>query len=1071
MFLHQSNRLEVLFHQLCAVMQGPLDDPLAPEIIVVHNQGMAQWIGQQIAFTTGIAAHLHFPLPARFVWDLYHRIAGAAPNDDLFGKPVLRWRIAALLPQFLGHPAFGEITAYLRDDSDGSKQYQLAGRIGDVFDQYLVYRPDLLAQWEHQAGNDHWQALLWQQLIASAIPHRARLPEQFRRILAGAAGPVLNLPQRFHLFGINSLAPVYLEIMEQISRSVEVHLFHLSPCRHYWGDLVSARQMARPGKHGGGLAPSDPDSYYEQGNPLLVSLGRTGQDFFRQLLDGQMEEIDVYQETDGRHLLATLHNDILDLTDRSGPEHDRYALHPEDRSLQFHICFSPLREIQVLHDRLLDLFQQYPDLTPGDILVSAPDIQAYAGAIAGVFGEAGMERRIPWSIADQPLDREQPIVRCFLDLLTLCNGRFTAPEVLALCETEPLLQRFALDPALVPRLHAWVRESGIRWGLDQEHRRELEVQTGAQHSWQFGLDRLLLGYLMGECSEPYADILPYPHLSGSEAGELGGFVSLIETLAQWRRRLQESRCAEEWCRHLLQLLDDFFNPDQEDRGLRHVREALHAWKADCELGGYTGMISPAVMTRHLEEALSRADGGQAFLTGRVTFCNMVPMRSVPFRILCLLGMNDGDFPRSQHPVAFDLMAREPRLGDRNRRHDDRYLFLEALLSARDVLYLSWVGRNQRDDSITPPSVVVSELRDYLDQSCLAVAGPACLQLTTRHPMQPFSPRCFDGTVATASYNPAWQPTGGERALRPFLPAALEPPGPEWRAVELRQIVRFWRHPVHFFLQEMLGLRLRQEDAGLEETEPFHLDPLQQYQVRQETVGDLLRGLSPAQVLHNLEGSGRLPQGGFGPSQFSGIAESSGHFADRLRPLLATPHPPLEVDCTLGAFHLTGWLTDLYDSGRITWRSGGLKGADLMELWMHHLLLSLLAPSDLPRRSIHAARDTSPTRNQVRIHALKPVADPERHLRQLLEWYWQGLSAPLHFFPETSRAWAEAAGTGKEEHKARLIWEGGFQCRGERDDPACVYFFRQADPLDDEFIALAALFGPIFEHLEVDHAAA
>jgi exodeoxyribonuclease V gamma subunit len=1071
LFLHQSNRLEHLFEQMCAVMREPLDDPLVPEIIVVHNQGMAQWIAQQIAFVNGIAANLQFPLPARFVWDLFHRIAEDALTEDLFAKPVLRWRIAALLPQSLGHPAFGEIAAYLQNDDDGCKHYQLAARISEVFDQYQVYRPDLLTRWEEHLEEEHWQALLWRQLTATAIPHRARLPEQFRQTLTRIPGQELGFTKRFHLFGINSLAPVYLEIIHQVSERSEVHLFHLSPCRHYWGDLVSARQVANLEKKVPSLSSPDLNPYYDQGNPLLVSLGRTGQDFFRQLLDYPLQEVDLYRENDAQHLLAALQNDILDLQNRSVPDQERHVLHPADRSLQFHRCFSPLREIQVLHDHLLDLFQQYPDLAPGDILVTAPDIEVYAGAIAGVFGEASQDRRIPWSIADQSLHRELPVVRCFLELLDLLSGRFTAPEVLALCETTVLHRRFGLDPAILPRLHTWVRDSGIRWGLDQEHRQQLGVDAIHQHSWQFGLDRLLLGYLMGECDEPYQGLLPYAHLAGSEAVELGGFLTLIETLAHWRRRLEASGSAADWCGRLLEMLEDFFDPELEDLGLATLRESINGFKTHCQLAGYTEDLTPTIVKHHLQETLAQPGGGQAFLSGRVTFCNMVPMRSVPFRIIWLLGMNDGDFPRTQHPAAFDLMAQAPRLGDRNRRHDDRYLFLEALLSARDLLALSWVGRSQRDDSVAPPSVVVCELQDYLNQSCIVPAGTVAAHLTTQHPMQPFSPRCFDGTAATASYNPAWQPAGRENDPRPFLFAALEPPGPEWRSLDIRQLVRFWRHPTRFFLEQIVGLQLWEEEAGIEESEPFILDPLQQYQVRQKMVHDLLSNRSPEQVFTNLTSSGYLPQGGFGLAQFTGIAVSSGPFAEQVRPLLTTPLPPLEVDCALGSFQLTGWLTDVYAEGRITWRSGALKGTDLIELWILHLLLNLLAPPGVALCSTHAARDASRGSGSVAFHILKPVVDPEHYLRELLDYYWQGLQAPLHFFPETSRAWAEAAGSGKERDKARAVWEDGFATSGEGSDLANSTVFRETDPLDDQFVALTHLFIPIFAHLEAGRAAA
>ncbi len=1071
MFLHQSNQLEALFQQLQAVIHAPLADPLAPEIIVVHNQGMAQWVAQQLAFSSGIAAHLQFPLPARFVWDVLQPLTDTARDEDLFRKPVLRWRVAGLLPRLLAPPAFRELAAYLRDDGDGGKLYQLSGRISDVFDQYQIYRPDLLSRWE-QGEETHWQAMLWRSLTADAVPHRAHLAERFRLLLSDEAVNPDNLPRRCHLFGINSLAPVYLEIIEQISHHTEVHLFHLSPCRHYWGDLVSARQLAGMRTKGRLPAQAGSDPYYEQGHPLLVSLGKTGQDFFRQLLDCEMQEIDLYQENKQAHLLATLHNDILDLRDRSAADEERYPLHPNDRSLHFHCCFSPLREIQVLHDRLLDLFQHFPDLAPGDILVSAPDIQMYADAVAGVFGEAAQERRIPWSIADQGMYQEQPMVRCFLDLLALLKSRFTAPSVLALCETPALLHRFGLDPAILPRLHAWVQDTGIRWGLDDTHRHELEVQAGSLHSWRFGLDRLLLGYLMGDCREPHLGILPYGHLASSETVELGGFLTLIDALAQWRLRLRHSRPVEEWCADLLRLLTDFFDPEDDDRGLHALREAISSLKSDCRLAGYGESLSFVVLLQHLDSVLSQPGGGQAFLSGRVTFCNMVPMRSVPFRVVCLLGMNDQDFPRSQHPVAFDLMASAPRLGDRNRRHDDRYLFLEALLSARDVFSISWVGRNQRDDSVSPPSVVVSELRDYLEQSCLFAATSVTAHLTTTHPMQPFSSHCFNGIAATASYNPAWLPADRESEMTPFLGAPLESPGPEGRTVDIRQLVRFWRHPVRFFLERIIGLRIWEEEAGIEENEPFVLDPLQQYHLRRETVDDLLHGMPEEEILCSLEGSGRLPQAGFGRTQFAGIAELSGLFADQLRPLLAQPHEPLEIDRAIGPFRLTGWLADLHRGGRITWHSGALKGSSLMELWINHLILNLLNPPDLPLHSTHLARDRAQADNPVRRSTLRPVTDPELHLHRLLDLYWQGLSQPLPFFPETSLAWAKAAGTGKEETRARQVWEEGFQRTGEGGNPAYRYFFSSTElPLSPAFVELTSLFAPILAHLEDEHAAA
>jgi exodeoxyribonuclease V gamma subunit len=1066
--LYQSNRLENLFQQLCAVLDEPIDDVLSPEIIVVHNQGMAQWVSRQLALQTGIAANLRFPLPGRYVWELFDRLSGEEPEVDLFAPAILQWRIYQGLPALLEQPAFAEPAAYLAGDHGGIRRFQLSAKIAAVFDQYQVYRPDMLLGWQ-QGREKHWQAILWQSLTTVGASPRGGLGERLGRLLRTPLLQKDRLPRRLHLFGLNSLAPVYLEIFAQVGRLLPLHLYSLSPCMHYWGDLLSARRQAVLRARGEVVGA---ESYHEEGHPLLVSLGRAGQDFFQQLQACQLQEWDLYEPRAGHHLLAVLQNDLLALEDRSASGALRYPLEPDDRSIQFHCCFSPLREIQVLHDRLLDLFAVHPDLTPADILVSAPDIDRYTEAISAVFGETP-ERRIPWSIADRSLAGEHPQVRCFLDLLALLESRFTAPEVLALCENQRLLTRFGLDAAWLPRLHALVETSGIRWGLDAAHRRELEVEVGGTHSWRFGLDRLLLGYLMGSEEQTFVGLQPYGDLEAGEGEPLGGLSQLLAVLAHWQQQIRIERPVGQWCTDLLRMVGDFFADDIEDRGLTLLKETIQRLQADGRLAGMEAPLSFAVIKAHLQESFSQSSGGQPFLSGRVTFCNMVPMRSVPFRVLCLLGLGDQDFPRSQRPPSFDLMAAAPRLGDRNRRNDDRYLFLEALLSAREVLYISWVGRSLRDESVTPPSVVVCELRDYLDQSCAPVGtggGRISELLTTEHPMQPFSRRCYDGTPGIGSYSPAWLPAS-ENDVRPsFLVDPLEEPDDRFRDVDLAQLIRFWRHPVRFFLEGRLGLNLHEGGGSQEESEPFELDQLQRYFLRQECVAAHLQDMPGAQHLALLEGCGRLPQAGFGRIPFAEIDAEAGGIAEQVRPLVSSPLEPLEIDRRIGPFRLHGWLRGLYSPARVTWRPGRLRAADLLEWWLGHLCLCLLRPSGHSLTSVHIWWERQQNIAEVQQAHLQSVADPEPFLAQLLALYWQGLSRPLPFFPETSLAWAKAK-PGVEAERAKAVWKGGFQRQGEGGDPAYGYFFSAEElPLDAEFIDLTALYLPLFAHLEQTHAA-
>ncbi len=1066
MFLYQSNRLENLFAHWRAVVARPLADPLAPEIVVVHNQGMAQWLARQTALAEGIAANLHFPLPGRFFWDLLHQLTDSPHQEDLFERPILLWRISRLLPRFLDTPAFTELDTYLRDDDDGRKRHQLASRIADLFDQYMVYRPDLLARWLRPILNEGWQATLWRALTESGAPIRAQLAERFRDLLGG--DDALDLPHRIHFFGVNALAPAYVDILFRLSGHSEIHLFHLSPCRQYWSELVSARRLAGLRLRQNPPEPPWPD-YYDQGHPLLASLGRTGQDFSRQLLDGDPVTVDLHQDSNRPGVLAALQNDILDLHDRGASDQAPFPLDGEDRSIQFHICFSRLREIQVLQDRLLDLFQSLPDLTPADILVTAPDIQHYAAAIAGVFGETAPGRRIPWSIADQSARQELPAVRCFLDLIALLGGRFTAPEVLALCEHDVLLARFGLEPACLTRLHEWVQEAGIRWGLDQNHREQLEVRADGRHSWRFGLDRLLLGHLMGDCQEPFLGVLPYPNLASGETETLSAFLDLIATLARWQGRMRGRRAATDWETLLLSLLNDCFPAEAAEQGLALLRETVHELAASCSAAGFTEGIPVETIRLHLETALSGREGGQPFLSGRVTFCNMVPMRSVPFRVIWLLGMNDADFPRSQHPPAFDLMARQPRLGDRNRRNDDRYLFLEALLSAREVLAISWVGRSLRDESISPPSTVVCELQDTLNSGWIGPSAKASEHLTTHHPMQPFSRRCFDGTLATASYNPSWLPASTEREPSPFLPAPLPASGEPERRIDIHQLVRFWDNPIRYLLERTLGLHLRDERYGLEASEPFTLGQLERYHLRRDAITSLLAGAEPEQVFAQLSSSGRLPAASFAQVHFDDLAKTAADFATRLHPLLTAAWPPIEVDLSIAGDRLTGRIGNLCQAGRFDWGSSQRRTGQIMALWIQHLLLHLSAPGHLPRRSTLVTKGGSKEMAAVEFR-LGPVADADSQLRALIEGYRQGLTSPLPLFPRTSLAWARATPENAMA-AARSAWNGSFSLEGEGQAPEFRLLFGRTDPFDDSFLAWAGLLRLVLDHNEAADATA
>lgn len=839
--LHQSNQLERLSERLGQVIAEPKPAPLAPEVIVVPNARVGRWLSLELAKQLGISANLRTLFPAEFVWEVARALLPDVPGHSLFDRDLLLWRIFRALSKRGRGAAFQLIEAYLKDGDD-LRRYELAARIAHLFDQYLVYRPDLVRQWG--AGKeDHWQAALWRELVAETDSrHWARLQEELLVALTRGDSSVARLPSRLSLFGPSALSPGYLSIVAALAPHTEVHLYILNPCRAYWGDVVSERRLAT-----GAANKKQALRYAETGNALLASLGPQGRDFIDMLIEHGPVEDDLYAEPGEDTLLHRIQADILDLRNTGAGSEDSKRAIEERRSLQVHACHSPMREIEVLYDQLLSLIEER-GVRPSDIVVMTPDIEVYAPYIEAIFSTAAPDRRIPFSIADRSLPAESAVVASFFALLALPDGRFDANTVLALLETDAIQRRFGLAETDVPLIRHWVRESGIRWGIDAKTREDLGLPAFAENSWEQGLDRLMLGYaLPAEGASLFADILPYDDIEGSRAQTLGRLHAFGRRLFDLCGGLRERKPVSQWVQTLGRALDAFFDPSEaEEADLQAIRRALTALDEAVAAAGLEEAVTLDLVRSHLEQTIEPPRLGGRFLAGGVTFCALVPMRSLPFRVVCLIGMNDGSFPRTQTPPSFDLIAQEFRRGDRSRRDDDRYLFLETLLSARDVLYVSYVGQSIRDNASIPPSVLVSELLDYARQAFLPTKKKDVVEeLVVHHPLQAFSPRYFVPEERLFSYSEelgrASSIAAAERRDSVPLLESLPPAEVEWRTVTVDRLVRFFRNPARYLLRERLGILLEESEGLIDSREPFELDWKEELEVRAPLLENELRG--------------------------------------------------------------------------------------------------------------------------------------------------------------------------------------------------------------------------------------
>ena len=1069
-----SNDMLQLAARLAEQQQSAPLPPLEAETIIVQSNELSRWLSLYLAKHHSIASHIEFPYPSAYIWALFRRVLPDIPKESAFSKGAMTWRIFDVLPACSKLSGFEPVAGYLgeQDDHDDEvKRFGLAHRIADSFDQYLMYRPDWVQSWE-QPGSylPHWQAMLWQRLTAKVTQpamHRANLLESLKTYLQTCTERPKGLPTRLAIFGVSALPPVYLALYELMAKWCDITLYFLSPSSEYWGDLVAPKQQGQQALDFGDEAEPN-----ESGHPLLASLGKQGQDFFEQLQQCEHTSESLFSMPDGKQLLGQLQSDIVQLVDPSLAASKR-SIAENDDSIQCHACHSTMREVEVLHDQLLALFERRPDLSPTDIVVMTPDIDIYAGAIDAVFGTASKDLFIPYGISGASGQRQSPILSAFDHLLTLPESRFDVEGIVALLECEAIQHRFSLQETDVALIRDWCRETQIRWAMSAGDKAALGLPETEANSWRAGLDRLLLGYALPLSDDDgswrlFDGQLGVDGIRGERAQTMAQLCAFVESLDRARQKLKRSYTAVEWQQTLLHLLGQFFKPEHDNTrdqaDVLSITQSLDSLVESVALANFEQKMPIRLVREWLKNNADISPATHRFMGHGVTFCGMVPMRSIPFAVVCLIGMNDESFPRRQPKQGFDLLSYDFRKGDRSRRDDDRYLFLEAILSARQHLYMSYVGASIVGNAPIPPSVLVSDVRDVLRRVFEQVDGEDIWQLVlTEHPLQSFSRRYFDGASnKLVSYQsthcpPEQQATQSDSS---WFSVALPEPDPEWRQVSINQLIQFYRHPARYLMQQRLGLQLGVSEEVLDSREPFSLDGLSAWQLRQQVLEQRLNGDALQAIKPMIDATGVLPQGTVGEMSFQDQATKVETFVEKLLPDYPDDFiDSIPVELSLGEFSLLGQLEGCSSAGLFQYRLGKLKGGELLAVWCRHLVLNCLKPQGVVCESRWITEDAE-------IHLL-PVAEPEQHLLALLNHFWTGCQSPLPLITNTSFAYAKAALNGGRADPDKAMWAtwlGGQFATAEADDVYYQQLYKTA-PLAEAFKALALdIYQPIYEHL-------
>ncbi|KVE74069.1 exodeoxyribonuclease V subunit gamma [Burkholderia vietnamiensis] len=1106
--LFYSNRHETLADALLEDLAAlpARNGPWASQQVIVPSAALRRRLELDIAARHGVCANVEFTYLAQWLWAQIGRVL-TVPARSPFAPDRLVWRCYRLFAQAVdGAPWFASprLAAYL-SASDDAMRYELAQRVATVLDHYLTYRPEWLAAW--QAGesvlagdaaprgisdaardDERWQAALWRALLAelsdSGTPPAHRFLVEARNLDAETIERA-DWPESVCVFALPTMPPLHVALLRELSRWIDVRIYALNPCREFWFDIVTAA-------HAEALDAAGRLDYQEVGHPLLAEWGRQTQAQLHMLHEltesAASGDASRFVENAAPTWLARVQNAILGLQ----PEAELGDA-PAERGIEVHVCHSLARQLEVLHDRLLAWFDADATLQPSDVLVAVADLAAAGPLIDAVFGTAGAgAARVPYRITGLPPSQANPVARVLLEWLALPERQVGAPELVEWLRVDAVAARYGIDAAALETVQTWLAAAGARRGLSPAASDDAAVPA-PRHTFADALARLFLGYAMPEGAAPIGAWLPIEAATGSEAELLGRLARFTDDLDGFAQRLAGALTPRTWSELFADTLARFFDSGAAYAdALAGVRDALDAMLAAMTEGAPDEALPAAVVRAGLAAALDDpARGGVPW--GGVTFSSLTSLRGLPYRVICLLGMDDGVLPSLARADEFDLMAVLPKLGDRQRRDDERNLFLDLLLAARDRLLIAYTGRSIRDNAPLPPAALVDELLDHLALvTAGADAAPDAVDAARRafvveHPLQPFAAEYFRPGSELASYD-AERATlasllaaeGARDASReqPFFaqPLAAEPVEP----VAFGEFERFWRHPARALLRARLGIVLSDAQAELLDTEPFALDFAGSDALAERLLPLLIESDERDVYDHALriaDASPELPGGATGAVWRDQALGSMTQLASNVRRALAegvarrpftltiAPAWPETADELFGAhdamlsadavsapLELHGTLNRLTPAGQVIYRYARPSARDYLSAWLAHLVYCAVEP-DGPRRSLWFGSGGA--------FELTPVATPLERLAPLAALFRAGRRMPLRFFPRS--AWACVS---DGDAKAASVWINE-RVASEADDPAIAIAWRGAHPsLDEPFGTLARLvFEPMLEHLK------
>jgi exodeoxyribonuclease V gamma subunit len=1099
--IHRAERADSLAAALASLLATPLVDPFAPEVVSVPTRGMERWLTQRLSerlgaapgHGDGVCANVVFPPPWRLSADALNQVTGVDPDSDPWAPRRILWPLLETIEASLGEPWMRVLARHLGASAeDRSRRLGTARHLADLFARYEHERPQMILAWAADRDEDavggelddaaRWQAELWRRLRARVgTPSFAeRLGVACERLREEPA--LTDLPERLALFGLTRLPAAQLDVVRALAEGRDVHLYLLHPSPASWAAVAAVVAQQGPVR----LRSEVLDRMPLPANPLLASWGRDARELQLALMAaGPTADEHCATAPPADSLLAWIQAAVRADQVPAGPpaagrSDERPVLRLDDRSVQVHSCHGDARQVEVVRDAILHAMADDPRLEPRDVIVMCPDVETFAPLIQATFGVEREDRedeenaarvRLRVRIADRSLRQTNPLLSVVSLLLELAEARLTVSQVLDLVDREPVRRRFGFDDAALQRLEEWVAESGACWGLDAEHRTRYGLDEVAAGTWEAALDRLALGVAMAEeNARMFGGVLPLDDVDSVSIDLAGRFAELMERLRAAMRELAAPHTLEGWIEAVVRAADALTATAPRDAWQRAELQALLFDLREESRGDGEGEPSPvelelADVRSLLADRLAGRPTRTSFRTGHLTVCSFQPMRSVPHRMVCLLGLDDELFQRRGAGDGDDLLLKGPLIGDRDRRSEDRQILLDALMAATDRFVVTYTGRSERTNVPLSPAAPVAVLLDVVDRTVQLDDGWSARRgvahprdaVTLEHPLQPFAERNF--AIGALLPDRAWsfdragldgaRALLGEREERPpFFAEPLAPLASPLLTVD--DLAAFVGNPTRFLLARRLGIRNAGRGGKIEDALPLALDPFEQLALGERLLAARFAGVEHTTAIAAERARGTLPPGVAGDQLAHRLASRAEHVARVAERHGATgggETAEVRVELPCGRV-LAGSVTGIVGSALWTIRFARVSPADRLASWVRLLAVTAADPERLETAvTVGRGRRGSDAGATVATIGPLPAASAQQFARDelaaLVTLFDRGMREPLPLYPETSAAYAAyvaeptpSAGTrearAREARRRAVVerWQGRFRVPGE-----------------------------------------